>query len=154
MSKTVGQASLEAREDTHTYEVGEVTEAAFGKQQNNKSFEQNLLETIESGRRAYDGVYFVVVLNKRERLLPNVIRRLYFHRESCPTPEFDQTVYEIDPSQDRISYLWTLPDWQTCQLSAVDPDSIPKVFYPLAGFISDFQSGKLDKLARSKDKAA
>ena len=48
-----------------------------------KEYEQNFFDCAERGKKHYRGDFFVVVLTKKERLLPNVLRHYFLHRNSC-----------------------------------------------------------------------
>ena len=43
-----------------------------------KEYLNNLLECVTSGRKKFNSDFFVVVLTKNERLLPNVFRNYFF----------------------------------------------------------------------------
>ena len=73
--------------------------------ENLTDYEKNVYECIATHRKVFPGVFYIVVLTKRERLLNNVIRNYFLARLSCPTPDYDQTVYCQDshPLQLRIA---------------------------------------------------
>ena len=56
----------------------------------------------------------VIVITKRERLMPNVLRNYFFPRQSCPTPEYDQSVFRFNRSTGDLIYLWTVPSKDAC----------------------------------------
>jgi hypothetical protein len=79
-----------------------------------KEYLDNLKETILAFRRSNPQDFFAVVTTKREKLMPNVLRNYFFCRLSCPTPEYDQSVYYYNHSDEGVAYLWTVPDKETC----------------------------------------
>jgi hypothetical protein len=112
-------------------------------------YEQNLLERVEDGKKKYISDFFVVVITKRERLMTNVMRNYFFHRISCPTPQWDQAVYSYSIKDDELEFLWVIPSRDACEhlrnnALYVHPDE-----RELLGFVLDFYDGTLDKLAKS-----
>lgn len=79
-----------------------------------KSYIDELKTCVEDGRKKYFGDFYVVVMTKNERLLPNVLRNFFHHRKSCPTPQWDQSVFRFDAAAEAIHYLWTVPSRDAC----------------------------------------
>jgi hypothetical protein len=78
-------------------------------------FEKNLLEAIERGKKRLYSPFYIVVLTKKERIMPNVLREYFIDRQSCPTPEYDQVVYCIHSDRDTVEFLWVIPSKDTCE---------------------------------------
>ena len=113
-----------------------------------KDYEKNLYEAIDRGKKSYDGDFFIVILTKKERLLDRVIRNFFFVRASCPTPEYDQTVYHFHRKSDKIEFLWVLPSKDTCYTFLHNINKIAHEERDLLKFILKDKSGEL--LALSK----
>jgi len=79
-----------------------------------KEYLENLRETILVYRKKHPQDFFAVVTTKREQLMSNLLRNYFFCRFSCPTPEYDQSVYYYHHADESIAYLWTVPDRDTC----------------------------------------
>lgn len=109
------------------------------------SFEHQLLTCLERGKNAIDGPFFIVVLAKKERVMHNVVRQYFLFRHTCPTPEYDQTVYRFDPKDEHLEYLWTVPDKETTTGLAMMGNSVEPEYRQLAKFCSDFMLGNLDR---------
>jgi hypothetical protein len=77
-------------------------------------YEINLFETITAGKSVYTGPFYLVVITKKERLMENVLRHYFFHRATCPTPDYDQAVYRYTPSDESIEFLWVIPAKDVC----------------------------------------
>lgn len=76
---------------------------------------ENLITCVAAFRQKFDKQdFFVVVLTKRERLMERLFRLYYAARHSCPTPEYDQSVYHFKYKDERLEFLWTIPDKETC----------------------------------------
>ena len=78
-------------------------------------WEASLFETIEKTKKAWPNKdFFVVVITKQERLMPNVFRNYFFTRFSCPTPDYDQTLYKYNFRDDIVDFVWVIPSRDTC----------------------------------------
>ena len=67
-------------------------------------------------RVGWDGDFYVVTLLKQERTMANVIRTLFMQTIACPTPDYNQSVFKYHASEEKLQYLWTVPDPQTLEL--------------------------------------
>lgn len=108
--KTVGAISSELlakAEDTHT--VVEQTNEQLSE------WEASLFECIEKSKKVWiNKDFFIVVITKREPLMPNVFRNYFFGRLSCPTPDYDQTVYKYESKTDIVHFVWVIPCRDAC----------------------------------------
>jgi hypothetical protein len=112
-----------------------------------RDYERNITECIERGRKDFFDAkqFYIVVDTKKERLLNNVIRNYFYIRRSCPTPNYDQTVYQYTVSDDRITFLWTLPARDICEMFKQNILEIHPDERELLHFVLDFYDGNLDK---------
>lgn len=109
------------------------------------SFESQVWQVVDRGRNFYEGDFFVVVLFKKERLFHNVVRQYFLPRQSCPTPEYDQIVYKYYRKEDKIEFIWVVPDIQTVRHLDIYRRDLPDDQQWFLQFIRDFKSGELDK---------
>lgn len=114
-----------------------------------KTYEKNVFEALERGKKEYQSPFYLVVLTKKERLMQNVLRQYFFPQQSCPTPTWDQVVYRYTAHNDNLQYLWNVPDKETCQLFRQNVLNIAPEERDLLKMILDFSDGTLDKLART-----
>ena len=149
--QTAGSAALQKQSegpmDTNSIELQqEIHKGSNSK----KTYEEEIWETI--GLALKDPLikrdFFVVVLFKKERLLKNILRQYFFYSGSCPTPEYDQTVYHVRRLDKKVKHLWTVPDIATTKWLPWRSTDIPTDQLPLVQMIHDFHSGKLEKLAK------
>jgi len=117
-----------------------------------KEYEQNIWECVDLGKKEYPSDFFVVVITKKERLMQNVIRNYFFSRLTCPTPDYDQTVYQYMRKDDALDFLWVIPSQDTCQLFMQNALQIHPDEKWLLQFILDFADGSLFKLAKKLNK--
>lgn len=121
-------------------------------EENLTDFEKNIIECAERGLKVYNSDFFVVVLTKKERLLDNVLRNYYVHRKSCPTPDFDQIVYQYLYDQDALKIIWVIPNKEMCKEYLEVVTEIKPEERQLAQYVLDFADGTLDRLCRKLNK--
>jgi hypothetical protein len=127
----------------------ETTSATEQMQEQLADYDKEMLDCITRSKIDFPDNFYVVVLTKRERLMQNVLRSLFFARLSCPTPNWDQTVYKYDRKKDEIVFMWVIPSKQTCEQMTANKHLVPIDEYRLLGFILDFNDGTLMKLAKN-----
>lgn len=54
--------------------------------------------------------FFIEVQTVKLRLLENVIRNYFIARLSCPTPNYDQTVWQYKYKDEELFLVWTIPN--------------------------------------------
>lgn len=109
------------------------------------SFENQVRIAVKRGESQHEKDFYVVVLFKKERLMRNVVRQYFFTRESCPTPEYDQVVYHYSPQEQKLEFLWVIPDKQSVQDLNMMGHEMPIEQQQLVQYARDFVSGELDK---------
>lgn len=142
--ETVGKIALDLQQQKpDTLDPIEIERAAH------HDYEKNIYACIEDGKKVYtQSDFYVVVETKKERLLENVLRNYFFHRKSCPTPNYDQTVYHFTWKNEHITFLWVIPSKDTCKLFIDNALKIVPEEKDLLKFILDFEDGTLLKLAK------
>lgn len=109
---------------------------------------KNLIECIDAHKNKFEGDFYVVVITKNERLMPNVFRNYFSARISCPTPEFDQSVFKYHKADEWLSHLWTLPCKDATYLLRDNALRVHPDEKELLGFVLQLCDGSLDKLAK------
>ena len=79
-----------------------------------ENYEKNVFDCVDAGKKIYNGTFFITVLTKKEMLMENVLRHYFFHRATCPTPDYDQSVYMYRPIDEVLDFLWVIPNKDTC----------------------------------------
>lgn len=145
--KTVGAAAVElaAQADNKHTVVDQMEE-------NLTDYEKEVIDCAARGLKAYNSDFFVVVLTKKERLFQNIFRNFFFHRKSCPTPEYDQTVYRYLYKSDALELLWCVPDKETCLVYMRDALLVHPNEKELLNYVIGFNDGTLDQMARKLNK--
>lgn len=108
----------------------------------------NLVVCVEKNINQFKGDFFVVVITKKEPLMPNVLRNYFFTRTSCPTPDYDQTVYKYTYETQELEYLWCVPDRETCFVFLENKDKVIFEETELLDTIIDFNDGSLFRMAK------
>jgi len=111
----------------------------------NKQFLPQVEECIKN-HKDWKDPYYIVVINKRERLLVNVIRQYFLARFTLPTPDYDQTVFKYFPSTGDLKFLWVLPDKNSIEFINENSSTLPLEQSQLIEFCKLFKAEKLDKV--------
>lgn len=114
-----------------------------------RDYMQHLFDAATRGKKDFPKQdFFIVVETKRERLLENVIRNFFYNRLSCPTPNYDQTVFLFKHESEDIIYIWTIPDRESAHMLLENKEQVPQEHAQLLQFVIDFDNGKLFQLAK------
>lgn len=145
--KTVGEVALELQQKTPE----EYNAVDFATDDNGplQEWEYNILKTVERGVKDHPHQdFYVIVINRRYRIVHNVTRCDFFYRLSCPTPDYDQTVYKYHHKTDDIEFLWVIPAQDACHYLKDNALLVAPEEKPLLQFVLDFADGTLFTLAR------
>ena len=141
--KTVGQSAVELQtKQQENIKVLDQSQAML------EDYWKNLLETVDRGYKKYPGNFFIHVETKKEPLLENVLRNYFIDRQSCPTPNYDQTVFRYNKELGQIEYLWTIPDRSTCFMLKDNALQVQLQERQLLDFVLKFDDGTLFKLCK------
>lgn len=145
--KTVGQEAYERlKAGPNTADAIEL------EREMHKDYEKNIMECIKRGLAFYTNQsFYVVVDTKKERVAENIIRNLFYHRLSCPTPTYDQTVYFFDHIKNEIEFIWVIPSKYTCLMLMQNWQNVVESERDLLTFVLQFASGKLDQIAQHRN---
>jgi hypothetical protein len=144
--KTVGAYSYELQQKDEKINPIELQQAMHEGNESDDSYENQVGLAVKRGEELYKGNFFIVVLFKKERLMMNVVRQYFMPRKTCPRPEYDQVVYKYNREAADLSFIWVIPDKQSCESIPMDILKYPKEQKEFLHYVMDFNSGKLDKL--------
>ena len=147
--KTVGARVLDNLNSSSEHGPVSVIELERAMQE---EYHNQLLDIIDQDHDKYSGDFYVVVLTKNERLIPNGFRNYFLTRHSCPTPFFDQSVFKYNKLEGRVEYLWTVPDKQVCEHLAINAPLVVESERWLLSFVLSYYNGDLLKLAQKHNK--
>lgn len=110
-----------------------------------KGYIDQLIICAKRGEDAYgkEKPFYVCVQSRRERLLPNVIRSVFYHRITRPSPNYDLSLYWYNPKDEQLCFVWCIPDIETVE-DMSHPEFIPSFDdKQLYGFVMAFLQGRL-----------
>lgn len=107
-----------------------------------------LIECVEQHKKTLPGDFYVEVTTKNEPLLPNVFRNYFSARNSCPTPNYDQSIFFYNKKEDRIEYIWTLPSREVSHYLLKNRNEIVPSEQQLLKFVIEFALGDLFALCK------
>jgi len=111
-------------------------------------YEKNIHECFQSNLDKFPDDFYVVCLTKKERLMEKVFRGYFFARQSCPTPDYDQVVYRYIKEDDKLEFLWVIPDAASVRFMKNNTTSVPPEKYGLLNFVLQFADGSLLRLSK------
>lgn len=139
-TETVGKAAL------HLLAKGDQKQGVIDTQREmQKNYIDELIKCAQRGASMFgtEKPFYVCVQNRRERLLENVLRCQFYPRRTRPLPAFDLTLYHYDPKEEKLTFVWTIPDENAFKLMT-EPGYIPhKGEEQLYGFVKAFYEGRL-----------
>jgi len=121
-------------------------------QEMQKKYMDNLLEAVDRGYKKYPGDFYVHVETKAEKVLANTFRNYFIDRATCPTPNYDQSVFKYSSTDSKIEYLWTIPDKSTCEMFIADALLVAPEEKQLLKFVVEFYDGTLFRLCKKFNK--
>lgn len=142
-SQTVGELAVPLLE-----KVPDTCDPILIQREMQKEYLDNLLECTSEHRKVFPGNFFVVVLTKNEKLLPNVFRNYFFARISCPTPDYDQSVFKFDSETQDLIFLWSIPSKDACIHLKENAILVAPEERDLLSCVLNFADGTLYKLAK------
>lgn len=145
---TVGKLSAELlQKDTYAdHSAGEQMQEQL------RDYESYVYDCVAGGKNIYSGDFFVVVITKRERLMPNVMRNYFLHRLSCPSPDYDQTLYKYNRKDENLEFIWVIPSIVAVKDMIKHKHDLDISFYKLLQFVLEFLDGTLEAKAQLLNK--
>lgn len=113
-----------------------------------KDYLKELIMCVETHKTKIDGDFFISVITKNERLMPNVFRNYFFATKSCPTPTYDQSIFRWNHRSEDIEYVWTVPSKDTCIHFRENVMMVVPEERQLLQFVLDFYDDTLLKIAK------
>lgn len=113
-----------------------------------EDYMKNLLAAVDRGFLQFKDNFFIHVETKKEKLLENVYRNYFIPRKTCPTPNYDQTVFRYNNNKGEIEYIWTIPDRETCHHLKFNAMEVVPEEREILKFVLMFDNGDLFKLCK------
>ena len=109
---------------------------------------KNLCECVDKHKNTFFGDFFIIVITKNERLMPNVFRNYFTARQTCPTPDYDQTVFRYNRQAEQIEFIWVIPSQDASHHLKINAHLVAKEEQDLLKFVLAFADGSLYKIAK------
>lgn len=104
---------------------------------------------MKTGKEMYNTNFFIEVAKKRERLMPQILPRIFaLPRTTCPTPFYDQDVYIYNRADDCLDFVWAIPDPDTCEYLVNNMSELCLEDKELLEFVFKYKDGSLLQLSR------
>ena len=116
-----------------------------------KDWEKNIVACVDNHKKIFPDDFYVVITTKRERILSTVVRNYFSARMSCPTPNYEQIVYKYHRDDDRLEFIWSVPDRETCVVYLNNAQEVDPSEYELLKMIRDFADGTLFKECKKRN---
>lgn len=132
-------------------DLGETKTPTYNEQSQDmlKEFIPRVLECVDIHKKKYPADFYVETITIEVPLMRGKVYRFkYLGKLACPTPTYDQTVFKYHKNDDRLEYLWTIPDRDTCAYLKNNALLIPPDQKKLLEFVLDDSSN--DLLRRAK----
>ena len=108
-----------------------------------KDYMNNLFAAVDRGYAKYEGDFYIVVETKWEKILERVFRNYFIDRLTCPTPNYDQSVFRYNRKLGQIEYLWTIPSQDASHHLRDNAMYVAKEEQGLLNFVLQFDQGIL-----------
>jgi hypothetical protein len=112
-------------------------------------YEINIHESINRGKKDFPGDFYIVVETKKEPKMKNVIRNYFIVRQSCPTPQFDNSVYRYHRESEQCEFLWVIPSRDTYNMIKNNVLDLPRDQRELVQFVLEDADGTLLKKCKT-----
>jgi hypothetical protein len=143
LKETVGKVALDLMS-----KEPEVTTVIDQQRAMQEDYLEELTECVMEFRKKYPRDFFVTVLTKSEKLMPNVFRNYFVPRLSCPTPNYDQAVYRYRHEDEEIEFIWSIPCREACFYLRENTAHVSTEEHELLQYVIAFADGTLYHLCR------
>lgn len=142
---TVGKFATDLLAKDDGYQVNVIDQ----QRENTKEYLKDLNIAVDRGIILFpNSDFYIHVETRKEKLLENVLRNQFIPRQSCPTPNYDQSVFKYHHEKCDLVFMWVIPDRGTCFYFKQNYAQIPAEEKELLTFIRMFDDGTLLKLAK------
>ena len=149
--ETVGKLAY----DSILKDMSETKTPTYNEQaeESTKGYMPSVLECVENHKRIFDGDFYVETATVEVKVMQKKVHNFKFiGKLACPTPTWDQSVFKYHRADDRLEYLWTIPDKGTCAYLKQNMLLIPDNQKELLNFVLDDNDGELLKKAKILNK--
>lgn len=153
--KTAGQQVVEAAKELQYKEPELISLSELQSEMLNEDiFTQRMLTYIDQGKLAYSRDFYIEINLKNEKLfqaagVTAAPRAIPILKTQCPTPFYDQSVWKYHYKAEKLEFLWTVPDKETCNYYRRFALQVVPEERELLRYVLSYYDGSL--LQRAKD---
>lgn len=115
--------------------------------QHKKSVVVNVEKAVKDGLRSFDSNFYIAKHTRRNAYIVNSIQNHYLIRQTCPMPEYSQSVWKYTRKDDVLEELWVLPEETEAIEMMHNSKYINKDEFALMEYVIKFKNGELKQLA-------
>lgn len=144
MKQTVGKTVYDFyATKQHEAELGEMLPSETAR------YFRELHSGLDKGKKRFNKDFFIEMVIKKERLMPQILPRLWaVDRSTCPTPFFDQDCYKYNHKDDSLEFVWSVPSPETCKYLKLNALTLSEPDRELLKFVLDYENGILYRLMK------
>ena len=139
--KTVGEVALDLQKDPYPQDVIETQREML------KEYPDELIACAKRHEKMPEfqnlNHFYLCVQTKRERILTNVVRNYFYARRTRPAPTYDLSLYYYEPKDEKLTFIWCIPDKETCEYMLTYKHELPHDQWQLLDFVEKFTNNTL-----------
>lgn len=112
-----------------------------------ENYDRDLYKCFDTKKKDYQGIFYIVSTFRKDPVSGKV-NTLFWSRNSCPTPQFDQSVYQCHKDWSGPLFMWTLPSEEYALALRENAYACPPEQYQLLRFVLDYYNGTLLHVAK------
>lgn len=112
----------------------------------------NLYECLMRGKELFKEDFFIELQTVRDTLVVGRIKKKWIPKFTCPTPNYDQTVFHYKKKEDELYVVWVLPDRNSSFEILANAHLVGPEMKELTQYVLDFSDGSLFKKCKMLNK--
>jgi len=104
--ETIGSIALKAQSNLQSIEVGDMS----------REFMPQLVDDLNESLQSNpfdDRPFYIIIHEKKDLMLQNVVLRRMIRQERRPYPEPNTSVFWTNPKTHEVRFCWSIPHWTT-----------------------------------------
>lgn len=110
-------------------------------------YDRDLFKCFDTKKNDYQSIFYIVSTFRKDPVTGKV-NTLFWSRNSCPTPQFDQAVYQCNKDWSGPLFMWSLPSEDYAIALRDNAQMCPPEQYQLLRFVLDYYDGTLLHVAK------
>ena len=111
-----------------------------------KDYFGELVKCVGDGKKVFPSSdFFIQVHERAEKVLQMTFRHQFEARLTCPTPNYDQSIFKYHWKDENLEYIWTIPSRDACHYLKNNALEVVPEEKQLLNFVLAFADGSLFK---------